>query len=132
MKVTFQDQQEPTNVAGGRVLSAPADVAQLFESLRGRPPFMLELIGENGHSLTVGYSDSVGAVQHAASDGQPPYLMAVNEEAVDDEAFVEFLAGGTPAPIPGRFCLPIDRVLAIAQEFVATGERPVAVTWDEI
>ena len=132
MKVTFQDQQEPTNVASGRVLSAPADVAHLFKSLRGRPPFMFELIGENGHSLTVGYSDSVGAVQHAASDGQPPYMMAVNEEAADDEAFVEFLAGGTPTPIPGRFCLPIDRVLAIAQEFIATGERPVAVTWDEI
>lgn len=132
MKMTFQDQQEPTNMANGRVLSAPADVAQLFESLRGRPPFMFELIGENGHSLTVGYSDSVGAVQHAASDGQPPYMMAVNEEAADDEAFVEFLAGGTPTPIPGRFCLPIERVVAIAQEFVATGDRPVAVTWDEI
>ena len=132
MKVTFQDQQEPTNVASGRVLSTPADMAQLFESLRGRAPFMFELIGENGHSLTVGYSDSVGAVQHAALDGQPPYMMAVNEDAADDEVFVEFLAGGTPTPIPGRFCLPIDRVLAIAQDFIATGERSVAVTWDEI
>lgn len=132
MTVTFQDQQEPKNVANGRVLSAPADVMQLFESLRGRAPFMFELIGENGHSLTVGYSDSVGAAQYAASDGKPPYAMAVNEEAADDEACVEFLAGGTPTPIPGRFCLPINRVVAIAQEFVATGERSAAVTWEEI
>jgi hypothetical protein len=132
MKVTFQDQQEPASVATGRVLSTPADVAQLFDALRGRPPFMFELIGENGDSLTIGYSDSVGAVQHAASDGRPPYRMAVNEESLDDEAAVEFLAGGTPTPIPGRFCLPIQRVSAIAQEFVATGERSAVVTWEEI
>jgi hypothetical protein len=133
MKVTCQDQQEPKSAASGRVLSAPADVARLFESFRGRAPFMFELVGENGNSLTIGYSDAVGAVQHASSDGRPPYLMAVNEEAaVDDEAFVEFLAGGTPTPIPGRFCLPTDRVMAIAQEFVVTGERSAAVTWDEI
>ena len=133
MKVTFQDMQEPTSVARGRVLSAPGEVAQLFESFReGRSPFMFELIGENGQSLTIGYSDSVGAVQHAASDGRPPYLMAVNEESLDDEAVVEFLAGGTPTPIPDQFCLPIYRVLAIAQEFVATGDRSSGVTWDEI
>jgi hypothetical protein len=132
MKVTFQDQQEPTNVASGRVMNTPAEVAQLFESLRSRPPFMFELVGEHGHSLTVGYSNSVGAAQYAGSDGRPPYLMAVNEESLDDEAVVEFLAGGTPTPIAGRFCLPIQRVLEIAQRFVATGERSNAVTWDEI
>ncbi len=119
-------------MANGPVLGAPADVAQRFESPRGRPPFVFDLTDENGFGLTVGYSDSVGAVQHAASNGQPPYMMAVNEEAADDEASVALLAGGTPTPIPGRFCLPIDRVLAIAREFIATGERPVAVTWDEI
>jgi hypothetical protein len=132
MKVTFQDQQEPANVASGRVFSTAAEVAQLFESLKGRPAFMFELIGENGHSLTIGYCDSVGAVQHAASDGRPPYLMAVNEESLDDEAVVEFLAGGTPTPIPGRFCLPVPRVSTIAQEFIATGQRPGDVTWEEI
>jgi hypothetical protein len=132
MKATFRDQQEPANVASGRVLSTPAEVAQLFESLKGRPPFMFELIGENGYSLTIGYSDSVGAVQHAASDGRPPYLMAVNEKSLDDEAVVEFLAGGTPTPIPGRFCLPVQRVSTIAHEFVATGQRTGDVTWEEI
>lgn len=114
------------------MLGTPAEVAQLFESVKGRPPFMFELIGENGDSLTIGYSDSAGAVRHAASAGRPPFLMAVNEDSLDDEAVVEFLAGGTPTPIPGRFCLPIQRVSAIAQEFIATGERPGDVTWEEI
>jgi|YelNatPaOPRAMG01_1025707.scaffolds.fasta_scaffold30913_4 hypothetical protein len=132
MNVIVQDLQEPQSAATGHVLSTPADVAQLFESFRGRAPFMFELVGERGNTLTIGYSDTLGAVQHAPSDGPPPYLMAVNEEALDDEVFVEFLAGGTPTPIASRFCLPIQRVLAIAQEFVATGERSNAVTWDEI
>lgn len=132
MMATFHDQQEPTNAANGRALSSRTDVAQLFESLKGRPPFMFELVGEEGHSLTVGYSDSVCTVQYAASDGQPPYLIAVNEGASDDEAFVEFMAGGTPTPIPGRFCLPTERVVAIVQEFVATGARSAALTWEEL
>lgn len=132
MNVIYRDLQEPKNVSNGRVLSTPADVTALFGALRHRQPFLFDLLGENGHSLTIGYSEMVGAVQHASSDGRPPYFMAVNEEARDDDAAVEFLAGGTPTPILGRFCLPIQRILAVAIEFVVRGERSPAITWEEI
>jgi hypothetical protein len=39
MKVTFHDMEDPNNPANARVLSEPADVAQLFNSLTGCPPF---------------------------------------------------------------------------------------------
>jgi hypothetical protein len=127
MKVIYHDLQGPKDVTNGPVLSTPADMTELFGALRHRKPFLFDLLGENGHRLTIGYSEIVGAVQHASSDGRPPYYMAVNEEARDDDAAVEFLAGGTPTPILGRFCLPIQRILAVATEFVVSGERSPTV-----
>lgn len=91
----------------GAELSGPDDVRALFVQLRGRAPFMFELVGENGHNLLVGRGDDCGCVQFSRADGTPPYLMAVSEEPSGADELVEFLAGGTPTPIPQRFCLPL-------------------------
>ena len=40
--------------------------------------------------------------------------------------------GGTPTPINPEYCIPLDRVKAIAIHFVTTGEKHPAITWDEV
>ena len=131
MNVVFQDLQQLNNRMNNTSLATASEIASLFRSLVGRKPFMFMLNGENGFMLTIGFANDCASVQYSASDGSPPYLMAVTNE-FDDGEFVEFLAGNTPTPIPRRFCLPTEQVLGIASAFVERGARPNAVVWEEI
>ena len=131
MSVIFQDLQNKQNVLNGtRVADAPS-LHALLEALKHREPFLFELAADSGDTLTIGLGADVGCVQHTGDGGDPPYRMAISE-TVEDEGFLEFLAGGTPTPIPRKYCLPINAIEAIATEFVATGERSATVSWEEI
>jgi hypothetical protein len=131
-RVTFQDFQQTDNPLNGTGIDSTVGLTNLFESLKTREPFLFELRGNNGFSLTIGFAGDRGCVQHAPCDGSPPYLMAVAEEVADDDQFIEFLAGDTPTPISRRFCLPIARVEEIAVTFLARGGRSESVAWEEI
>lgn len=132
MSATLHDLQQLDNPMNGARLETTAAIAGLFRSLRERKPFLFELRGDNGFMLTVGFARNCGSVQYSPSDGSPPYLMAVADDAVDDGKFVEFFAGNTPTPIPRRFCLPADEVEKIVAEFVTHDGKSEAVAWEEI
>lgn len=132
MRARFQDLQRPGNPANGSTIQGGDEASELFRVLADRLPFLFELRGENGFVLTVGFAGDRGCVQHSPGNGSPPYLMAVLNDARDDGEFVEFLAGDTPTPIPRRFCLPIERVATVVDEFLAQGSRSGAVAWEEI
>jgi hypothetical protein len=128
MAAQFIDLQYADNPLNAMEL---ANANQLFRSLRGRSPFLFELHSDRGSMLTVGYAAEYGSVQFSASDGSPPYLMALSSESYNDNLH-EFLAGGTPTPIPGRFCLPIASVEQIVAEFLEHGVQSHLVSWEEI
>lgn len=131
MNVIFQDLQQVDNPRNSTSIWSPANICELIHSLNGRRPFLFELRGENGYTLTIGFGGDTGVVQFGASDGAPPYLMAMgNMEA--DEDVVEFLAGDTPSQIPNRYSLPIEQVGQIAMEFVSHGGKAGFVKWEEI
>jgi hypothetical protein len=132
MSATFHDLQQLDNPVNGTRVDTTAAIAELIGSLRERKPFLFELRGDNGFMLTVGFAGNCGSVQYSTSDGSPPYLMAVADDAVDDGKFVDFLAGNTPTPVPRRFCLPIDQVEKIAAEFLTRGGKSTAVAWEGI
>ena len=132
MNVTFHGLQQFAGPMKGTRTESISSIDGLFRSLRGRKPFLFEMRGDNGITLTIGYSDECGTVQYGSSDGLPPYLMAVANDAADDSDFVEFLSGGTPTPISRRFCLPIERVGKIAADFLARGNKSESVIWEEI
>jgi hypothetical protein len=133
MSVIFQDLQDKHNKLNGTRVGDPSILHGLLDALKQhREPFLFELNADGGDTLTIGIGADVGCVQHTGSEGMPPYLMALNETVADDEGFVEFLAGGTPTPIPRKYCLPMSVVEAIAAEFVATGNRSSAVAWEGI
>ncbi len=132
MSVTFHDLQQLADPMNGTRFESVSAISGLFRSLRGRKPFMFELRGDNKSMLTIGLADDCATVQHSSSEGLPPYLMAVSNDAVDDGGFVEFLAGGTPTPIPRRFCLSLEQVEKIAADFLAHGGKSEAVAWEEV
>jgi len=68
----------------------------------------------------------------SASDGAPPYLMAVAENALHRQDVIEFLAGNTPTPILLRYCLPLDRIEKIAVDSLENGDRSTVVAREEI
>ena len=131
MDVTFQDFEQLDNPRNGTTLNGGTAVSDLFSSLAGRNPFIFELRNQAGYRLTIGFGGTLGCVQYSAADGTPPYLVAV----ADTQSGVEpgyLSAGGQQAEIPGRFCLPIERVVDIVAEFVATGARSLSVAWEEV
>jgi hypothetical protein len=132
MNATFNDLQDKSNVMNGTRVRDSFGLNALLEPLKERQPFMFELVGVNGCTLLVGFSKDVGCVQFSASDGEPPYLMALNDDIVEDEPFISFLNGNTPTPVPRRFCLPIEQVLAVTGAFIDEGVRSDAVGWEEL
>lgn len=130
--VVFRDLQELENPMNGSRLPSAFAIAAAFRSFAGRKPFLFELERNDGSVLTIGFGGNYGCVQHSATGGSPPYLMALGDEDADDGKFLEFLAGNTPTPIPQRFCLPIEQVVKIVSEFIEYGTKSKAVTWEEI
>lgn len=136
MTAIFKDIEDDSNPLSGSVLRTAEDVHMLFDSilkgLKRRKPFSFELHDDRGLMLTIGIGPNVGCVQFSSASGAPPYLIAVSGNESDDGEFVEFLAGGTPTPIPKSQCLPVDQVETIATDFVLQGKRSGSVEWTEI
>jgi hypothetical protein len=132
MNAVFEDLEDDNNEKNGTRVSSERDFKLLLESFRNRHPFTFELAGDNGFTLTIGWSPSLGCVQYAPGDGQPPYWVAIGDPDADADEHVNFLAGGTQTPIPRRSCMPVEKVVQIVRHFLETGERWPDVEWEEI
>jgi hypothetical protein len=132
MTITFFDQQDKQNTLNGLVISDPEKIVVLLDSLKHRPPFLCELVGDNGCSLLVGVGTQYGCSQYSFSDGRVPYLMAVSTEQPSGNDYLEFLSADTPTPIAKRYCLPLETTQKIARYFVMSGGRYPEVEWEEI
>lgn len=129
MKARFQDHQDLANPVNGAEVG-PSEAVALLRELRARQPFFCSLDTLAG-TLLVGVGRNTGCVQHTAdSAGSPPYLMATASSP--SEQGIEFLSGGTPTPIPGRYCLPWLQVEDVVHRFLTAGVRPNNVVWEEI
>jgi hypothetical protein len=67
--------------------------------------------------LLVGIGE-LGCVQHSAPGRQPPYMMAVTDEATPEHAFCSFVTGETPTEIPRAYCIPWASVKELVAFFV--------------
>lgn len=132
MKAQFFDRQDVANPLNGTSITDLSELRNVLGSVRGRPPFFAELIGENGFKLLMGVGGAEGCVQFSSVDGAPPYLMAVAPNDGNSEGEQEFLIGDAASPVPKRYCLPHDAVEDIAAAFVQTGQRKADVPWEEI
>jgi hypothetical protein len=133
MNATFQDLQDANNPRNGQVFSDRVTVVTLLQELRGiEPPFVCQFTGANGFNLTIGVAHDFGCVQHCSNDGLPPYLMAVSNVGGSGLDDIEFLCGGTPTPIDGRYRIGFEELCETVAQFVDTGERGARVAWEEL
>jgi hypothetical protein len=127
-------------------------MSSLLEESRSREPFLFELVGDQGHTLTVGLAKQVGSVQFAPTNGDSPYLEAVSpgspplneKEARNPYAAairadelagvvpIEFVCAGSATPIPSRYIVPYELVRKIVMDFLQTGQPSPEVFWEEI
>ncbi len=132
MNTTFQDLEDERNERNGLQLRDRLSVVELLDDLRSRPPFMCQFTGDNGYDLTVGIARDFGCIQHAANDGTPPFLMAVQSAGPQSApGEMEFAVGGTATPIDGRYRLTMEMLKEVVAEFVATGRKSDRVDWEE-
>ena len=131
MNITFFDREDATNSLNGMVVQHRERLLQILDGLRNRPPFVCELLGENGFHLYVGIG-KLGHAQYSRSDGEPPYLLAVAPRPGRRDEHIEFLLWGTPTPISKRYCMPFDSTREIALHFLQTGRAHPGFIWEGI
>src|SRR5262249_36050375 len=131
MNVTFFDREDKTNSLNGVAIQDRELLLRILSGLRSRPPFVCELLGENGFHLHVGIG-KLGHAQYSRSDGEPPYLLAVGPRPGRRDEYLEFLLWGTPTPISKRYCMPFNSVREIAEYFLTTGCAHPGFTWEGI
>ncbi|REK12943.1 MAG: hypothetical protein DWQ37_09965 [Planctomycetota bacterium] len=132
MNVEFRNLERSDGASGGVIFDEAAALLEAIQVLRrDRVPFMAEVVGENGNKLTIGIAEDIGCVQHAASDGTPPYLMAV-ESTKNRPSEMSFLVGGTPTPVEPRYLISAHAVDSVVSEFCTTGARSRSVNWTEL
>jgi hypothetical protein len=132
MITKFYDMQEDKDHLNGTEIADSLQLLQILDSLRERPPFICELVGENGISLSFGIGLPVGCVQYRATNGEPPYFMATsNDPNIAEEQF-EFLMGGTLTLALGHFCIEIKLLKQVLSYFQETGYRSPIVQWEEV
>jgi hypothetical protein len=132
MKVKFCDMDDASNPLNGSTIQGSGRLLQILRGMQGREPFFCELEGGNGYRLDVGLAATFGCAQHSRSDGELPYLMAVDGNAKPEDGYREFFCQNTPTDVPARHCLPLDVIMQIAAFFLETGKPSQAVSWEEI
>ena len=130
--VTFFDREELSNSINGMSIGNQAELDSVLEKLGDREPFFFELLAENDYKLLVGFSNTVGCVQHSPANGDSPCLVAITPTEQVTEDYFEFLAGGTATPISKHYCMSWGQVRQITAHFLKTGDPSPDCLWEEI
>jgi hypothetical protein len=132
MIVQFFDREVESNPLNGMRIDENKKLLEFLDRLDERPAFCCELVGANGYKLLLGVGGPLGCAQFSHESGAPPYMMATTTGSKGRNEDVVFLIGGTPSPIPGRYCLPQVVIKEVAMHFQATGSMSPAVEWEEV
>ena len=130
MRIIFHDTEDETNLLNGAAIHTSDRLRQILYSLKDREPFCCVLVGENGSELCIGIGE-VGFAEYSRDD-DALYMLARTKRNVIAGTEEDFLAGGTPTPVPAHFCMPFDDVIKIAVYFIETGNACPPFSWEEI
>jgi hypothetical protein len=132
MKVKFFDMDNASNPLNGSTIRDSRWLLKILQGMQGREPFFCELEGENGYRLDLGVAATFGCAQYSHSEGDPPYLMAIDDNAKPEGGYKEFFCQNMHTSVPAHQCLPLGVIMEIAAFFLETGRPSPAVSWEEI
>jgi len=95
-------------------------------------PFIVELVSSTGARLGVGLGAPAGSVLSFKESDDPPYYVSAGRPESASESDVGFYYQGHWSEFPEEALLPMELARAAAKQFLATGERPKAVDWEEV
>lgn len=131
MNVQYFNQQDELDPMHGAAIIDAAQLNELLDVAKSKPPFIAAFEADNGFELSVGISEKFCSVQYSSLNGDPPYLMAMSPEPPLKRGFVEFLLGGTPTPTPARYIIRFDELKEISNHFLETGQPSGAFSWED-
>jgi hypothetical protein len=131
MKVRYFNQQDKGDPMHGVAIVDRAQLSELLDMAKSRPPFIAAFEADNGFEISMGISEKFGCVQYSSLSGDPPYLMAMSPQPPLKRGFVEFLLGGTPTPSPARYIIRFDELKQILNHFLETGKPSDSFSWED-
>lgn len=122
MKTVYRNQQHDDDPFNGSTIDSEKELVTLLKARSGKPLF-IRLSFDDGCELLLGIAQGVGCVQHSASSGRSPNLLAVSALPPLQRGYIEFLTADTPTPVAARYIISFDDLLQIAVKYFRTGER---------
>lgn len=93
-------------------------------------PIIVDLIHPVGGVLSMGIGLETSVLSHVPASNHPPYHASVGDlQAVGT---VVFYYGGHWSEFPRRHCIPLTDARQVMREFLATGELPSWLDWEEV
>jgi Immunity protein Imm1 len=93
-------------------------------------PLIVELISPDGSRMGLGLATSSGVLTFQES-ADPPYFMSAGDIGLPDED-VGFYLHGHWTEFPGTALVANEDAREAARRFLATGDRPANVMWEEV
>lgn len=123
-----------------RLEQAPVPDADELERLLDRlsaeaaatQPFVVEFATSAGARLGVGLGASAGSVLSFNQSDDPPYYVSAGRPESADDNDVGFYYQGHWSEFPEEALVPVELSRKAVEQFLATGERPEAVDWEEV
>jgi hypothetical protein len=109
-----------------------ASLESFLQRLRLDEPIFINIVLRQGNELTVGIGATRSCVQYSGKEHEPPYLIAQETTALDEDLEIEFDAGGTITPVLISQTIPSDVAIGLILEIVSTEALPPYVEWVEI
>lgn len=105
---------------------------QLDAQAAATQPFIAEFVTSNGARLGVGLGASAGSVLSFKRSHDPPYYVSAGrpESAGDDD--IGFYYQGHRSEFSEEALVPMKLARLALERFLATGERPEVVDWEEV
>lgn len=114
------------------VLSVSA-LDRLLDELTGQAeqdkPFIVELVADNGATLSIGLGQPLSVMNFVPASLDPPYMQSANANAGADE--LAFYYKGDYSEFPPESGIPVDQAREGLRRFFVTGELPDNITWEE-
>jgi hypothetical protein len=115
------------------ILSEEKELRDVLNTLAQQGNRIVLLEFPDAGILTIGIGHPYGFVEYMAENGNPPYLLAINNTYDKTEVpFVEFDSGGTVTSIPKNNCLSFETVMDIVAYFLKNKELPKYVQWVQV
>lgn len=107
--------------------ASPEDVTACVGALNGVSKTLVTIYRGDGH-LAVGGAATTGTIVYCTLDNEVFWQLVGDPDA---EGAVAVCAGGQEGEYPSRFLVPVERAIEAANEFAATGARPLRGTWEQ-